>query len=274
MHTKNEEVHHGTTLRPPSSPPERATAVRALGQDKHSTRTPVAAHAAQPITIATVPLFCAQVMTSLLESELFVDDEIEQWLSTCGEGLDFGIASSNCTPNPAGEDRTATPTTLSSVSPSDKTWSPSCLLLRPSPKRSPLDNRPSPKREMFAASADSESAPPSKRACVVDERKVVPPTIDNRLAAKQRSLESLLPSPVRYSASASYESKRVCIVDEGEHVIDIIDSRLAATQRRAHAARRSTALKWRYDGDSDLPTGAFCDGEWFDMHELKALSTL
>jgi len=214
-------------------------------------------------------------MTSLLESELFVDDEIEQWLTTtCGEGLDFDIASSNRTPDPVGEDRSATPTTLSSVDPSD-TLSPSwCSLLRPSPKRSPLDSRPSPKRQMFAAPTDFESASPSKRACIVDGRKEVPPTIDNRLAAKQRSLESRLPSPMRHSASAYFESKRVCIVDEGEHVIDIIDSRLAATQRRAHAARRSTALKWIYDDATDLPTGAFCDGVWFDMHELKALSTL
>ena len=88
---------------------------------------------------------------------------------------------------------------------------------------------------------------------------------------KRKSADESTEDP---KSSPSTSSKRICIVDEGAHVIDVADSRLAATQRVAHAAGRSSSLKWRYEGTTDELLGAFCDGHWFAITELKSLTTL
>jgi len=86
--------------------------------------------------------------------------------------------------------------------------------------------------------------------------------------AKRKSADECTEDP------GSSPSKRICIVDEGAHVIDVADSRLAATQRVAHAAGRNSSLKWSYDDTTDELLGAFCDGHWFAITELKSLTTL
>ena len=56
-------------------------------------------------------------------------------------------------------------------------------------------------------------------------------------------------------------------------MIDVAESRLAKTQRNALAHGRSTHISWQYDNADNL-LGAFCDGAWFGVDELLALSTL
>mmetsp|Transcript_36809 Transcript_36809/g.73372 ORF Transcript_36809/g.73372 Transcript_36809/m.73372 type:complete len:168 (-) Transcript_36809:329-832(-) len=102
--------------------------------------------------------------------------------------------------------------------------------------------------------------------------------LSNAVSAESRKRDFMDCGIVALDFDPPVEScgKRICIVDDGENVIDVANSRLAATQRKAHAAGRSTTLRWKYSdtNDNDEPLGAYCDGQFFPMTELKELSTL
>ena len=97
--------------------------------------------------------------------------------------------------------------------------------------------------------------------------KTIPTTTSTH--TKRKSADESTEDP---KSSLSTSNKKICIVD-GCARIDVADSRLAAAQRVAHAAGRNSSLKWRYEDTTDELLGAFCDGHWFAITELKSLTT-